>query len=220
MIGFYGGSFDPFHLGHLHAAKVLLEKFDFSTLYFVPAFQNPLKGKTSADNISRLEMLKAGLREAAEPRFKILDWEIKSPSISFTVDTLRRLQEQERESIALIIGNEVFARFDEWKDPREIIERTDVIVVARNAVDAEFIPPVLERIGLKNFLDAGNQCFLHSNKSRWIQLQSVSALPFTATAIREEISQLWKCSNNPSSPQGIQRSVWQVVKEKQLYAVS
>ena len=220
MIGYYGGSFDPFHLGHLHAAKVLLEKFDFTRLYFVPAFQNPLKGKTAADNEARLEMLREGLKEAAEPRFEIIDWEIKNPEKSFTVDTLRKLQETERESIALIIGNEVFERFDEWKDPREILERADLIVIARTPIDAGFIPPVLERIGLKNFSDAGNQCFLHSNKSRWIQLQTVSALPFTATAIREEISKLWKRSHNPNPPQGIQRSVWQVVKEKQLYAVS
>jgi nicotinate-nucleotide adenylyltransferase len=220
LIGFFGGSFDPFHLGHLHAAEILLGTFNFTKLYFVPAFQNPLKEKASADNLARLEMLKAGLEESAEKRFAVLDWEIKRNEKSYTIETVQRLADQEKEEIALILGNEVFERFSEWREPLRILALANVIVVVRNPTDTGFIPPVLQKIGLKNFLDAGNQRFLHSNKSRWIQLKSVSALPFTATAIREEIRKLWKESHIPPLPQGIQRSVWQVIKEKHLYAVN
>jgi nicotinate-nucleotide adenylyltransferase len=220
LIGFYGGSFDPFHLGHLHAAKILLEKNKFSKFSFVPAFQNPLKEKTAADNASRLEMLKAGLAEAGEPRFAVWDWEINRTEKSFTVESLEKMRAETSEEIALIVGNEVFAQFDQWKRPLDILNLANVIVIARTATDASFIPPVLREIGLKNFLDAGNQCFSHAAGTRWISLQTVEALPFTATAIREEIQQLWKRSHNPTPPHGIQRSVWLVIKEKRLYSVS
>ena len=42
-IAFYGGSFDPLHIGHLAIARKLSEIFDLDEFYFIPAFHAPHK---------------------------------------------------------------------------------------------------------------------------------------------------------------------------------
>ncbi|MDM7923170.1 MAG: adenylyltransferase/cytidyltransferase family protein, partial [Pyrinomonadaceae bacterium] len=42
-IAFYGGSFDPVHLGHLAIADQLIGMFELDEFVFIPAFHAPHK---------------------------------------------------------------------------------------------------------------------------------------------------------------------------------
>ena len=42
-IGFFGGTFDPIHHGHVALARAAKERFDLSRIYFVPANVPPHK---------------------------------------------------------------------------------------------------------------------------------------------------------------------------------
>ena len=53
-----GGSFDPVHKGHIHAAVGAIKKLNLDTVVFVPNYKNPLKGKSHAPPEARLEMLR------------------------------------------------------------------------------------------------------------------------------------------------------------------
>src|SRR5438552_1620921 len=45
-IAFYGGSFDPVHLGHLTVARALITQFELDQFVFIPAFHAPHKIRT------------------------------------------------------------------------------------------------------------------------------------------------------------------------------
>ena len=61
-VAFYGGTFDPVHLGHLAVARAAIERFQLDRIYFVPAFVQPLKVKQRVTHFyHRYAMLALGL---------------------------------------------------------------------------------------------------------------------------------------------------------------
>ena len=42
-IAFFGGTFDPVHLGHIVLAQDVYKHMQLDALYFVPAAQSPIK---------------------------------------------------------------------------------------------------------------------------------------------------------------------------------
>jgi cytidyltransferase-like protein len=61
-IGIFGGTFDPFHCGHLVAAQDALEELGLERVRFVPAGDPPHKGREGLSDPSvRLEMAREGI---------------------------------------------------------------------------------------------------------------------------------------------------------------
>ncbi len=63
-VALFGGSFNPFHVGHINAIQSLQKALDFDRIVILPSAQNPLKdvvdGPTGAE---RLEMVRLGLKD-------------------------------------------------------------------------------------------------------------------------------------------------------------
>jgi cytidyltransferase-like protein len=90
-LGVLGGSFDPPHLGHLHAARRARDAFALEHVVFVPAARPPHKPeRILAEGAERLEML--ALLLADEPDVSVWDTELGRSGPSYTVDTLRELR--------------------------------------------------------------------------------------------------------------------------------
>lgn len=119
-IGFFGGSFDPIHFGHLSLAIHLFENHQLDEVLFCPAFCSPFKTETPpiADGKHRLAMLKAVLSEI--PHFKICTLELDRKGPSYTIDTIRSLKKEE-ESYHLLLSEETSAHFAEWKEAKELM---------------------------------------------------------------------------------------------------
>jgi nicotinate-nucleotide adenylyltransferase len=129
-VGIYGGTFDPIHLGHLITAQYVYELRKVDEILFVPCRISPFKiGRKTASGEDRLNMLK--LATSTIPYFKICEYEIHNPDISYTINTLRHLKEKYDE-LELIIGYDNLLRFDEWKEPEEIVKLAKLIVLGRN----------------------------------------------------------------------------------------
>ena len=78
---FFGGSFDPIHLGHLLIAKDVKEKLNFNYVVFIPAYISPFKkDRKITPSYHRLKMLELATENI--PYFLIEDWEIKRKEIS------------------------------------------------------------------------------------------------------------------------------------------
>jgi nicotinate-nucleotide adenylyltransferase len=216
VIALLGGSFDPIHEGHIHLAKTLLSLYPFEKLFFVPAAQNPLKDTTQTPKELRLEMAQAAIAETKEPRLAVLDFEIHRPSPSYTLSTVDFVRENISKDVTLILGNEVFQQLPDWHKPREILEKVDCVVIPRTE-EKRNIPEILNRIGIKNFREAARECFFHSEPARRIEVRSVSTLPYSSTGLRLEIKKMWEKDHTSAPPQGIQRSVWLLIKGNRLY---
>ncbi len=144
-VGFFGGTFDPIHFGHLHMAEELLERKNLDEVWFCPARINPHKlDHTPATIEHRLKMVQLAIE--GKERFRLLDIEAKREGPSYTVDTLRELvaAEQERPSprqIFLIISDELVKDFFHWQEPKEIVKMIPLIVGSRTSSKAS---PLLE----------------------------------------------------------------------------
>ena len=123
----FGGSFDPPHFGHLNLAIEMLEREGFEEVIWVPAAQSPFKGPAT-EAMHRLAMVRLATAPVAE--FKVLDLEIRRVGKSYTVDTLEALG-CTPERFVLLVADDVYATFDQWRRADRIKELVDILVVSR-----------------------------------------------------------------------------------------
>jgi nicotinate-nucleotide adenylyltransferase len=128
MIGLYGGSFDPVHIGHLRIAEDVREYFGFEKIIFVPAYHSPLKPESRASAEDRIYMLQLCVKY--NRYFSIDDIEIKRKGKSYTIDTIRMYREKGKFPF-FILGTDAFLTLDRWKKPEELIKMTSFIVLGR-----------------------------------------------------------------------------------------
>lgn len=134
-IGLYGGSFDPVHQGHLIVAECCREQARLDKVLFLPAAIPPHKqDRPLADPDHRIEMLR--LATGGHPAFAVSTDEIDRGGVSYTVETLARMQAAHRaDELFLILGPDALADLPTWREPATILERTEIIAVEREGLD-------------------------------------------------------------------------------------
>jgi nicotinate-nucleotide adenylyltransferase len=132
-IGYFGGSFDPPHLGHLAVARAAAAAFHLDEVLFVPTAHQPLKpAGTAAPYADRLAM--TTLLCAADPTFAAADLEAPTPTRTpnYTIDTLTRLQHLHPAAhIFVLIGADAFLTLPQWRAPTQLLHLADWIVISR-----------------------------------------------------------------------------------------
>ena len=131
MIGIYGGSFDPIHLGHLQTATSIKNELDIDRLLLLPCFEPVHKSSLNYTSNQRLQMLNLAIKEFAS--LEIDTREILRGGNSFMIDTLLDLKESFKdESICLVIGMDSFINFKTWKNWDEFSKLVHLAVLPRN----------------------------------------------------------------------------------------
>ena len=130
-IAFYGGSFDPPHVGHLAIAEKLLEVFALDEFVFIPAFHAPhKKDKKPTSAFHRFAML--ALATADEPAIKVSKMELDLPERPYTVETLTRLKSELTETeIFFVMGADSWADITTWREWEKVLTLVNIIVVTR-----------------------------------------------------------------------------------------
>lgn len=131
-IGLFGGSFDPFHLGHFLVARTAKEKFRLGKVVFLPCAHSPLKDASPvASDQARLAMLGQGLKRQIWA--EVSDWEIRQGGISYTVDTVRQwVKTYPRACLFWIMGSDQWNRLSSWKNPQELQKKLTFLVFPRS----------------------------------------------------------------------------------------
>lgn len=142
-IGLFGGSFNPPHVAHLVVAEVVRDQFDLESIWWIPNATPPHKPNGELAAVEhRLAMTRAAIDD--NPAFQLCDIEVERAGVSYTVDTVRALQEQHPDTdFGLIIGSDSLDHFAEWHCPDEIAERVPLVVYKR--------PGVLEAVAEPRF---------------------------------------------------------------------
>ena len=136
----FGGTFDPPHIGHLLIAQTVCEAEGFDKVVFIPANKSPNK-KVATLQKDRVDMLELAVE--GNPNFEISDLEIRRGGVSYTIDTLRAFKDElvdENDEISYLIGSDSLLDFKNWKEPKEIIEKSNVIVAIRPGFRPSDIP--------------------------------------------------------------------------------
>ncbi|MES2345788.1 MAG: nicotinate-nucleotide adenylyltransferase [Chlamydiota bacterium] len=131
-IGFFGGTFDPIHFGHINLALELSEIYKLDQVLFCPTALSPHKNNAppAAESSHRKIMVEMAI--ASVSHFAFCDLEINRKTPSFTVDTIRMLKEERaRDQFFLLLGEDALTRLQEWKNIKELIEMAPPLVGVR-----------------------------------------------------------------------------------------
>ncbi|MEJ2313297.1 MAG: nicotinate-nucleotide adenylyltransferase [Nitrospirota bacterium] len=129
-LGFFGGTFNPIHFGHLRAAEEARERVGLDKVVFIPAKSPPLKAEDVASAEHRLRM--TSIAVAPNFFFEVSDMECRRPEKSYTVETARELRDEYPGSdLFFIVGADAFLEIPLWREPDELVRLIDFVVIGR-----------------------------------------------------------------------------------------
>ncbi len=131
-IGFFGGSFDPIHRGHLALAEAAASRHSLRQVLFVPANVPPHKQKQPLTAfIHRYAMVALATQD--ERGFVPSLLESASVGANYSIDSVRRLKQTLKKSDRLffLIGIDAFRDVAQWHEARALLAECDFIVASR-----------------------------------------------------------------------------------------
>lgn len=198
-IGFFGGSFDPIHLGHINLALQMQEAHDLTQIFFCPTSQNPLK--TSEPPVVSKEhrrgMVVAAI--APLPKFTFLDIEIQKSSPIYTIDSIRTLikadeeQKAKKKQYFLIVGEDALEGFHKWKEVEELILLAPPLVGTRSGFTLPQTLPKSVAAAIKK------------------GMTKTSVMEISSTEIRSRLGLGLYCGHL------LPAKVWEYIQQNQLY---
>lgn len=132
-IGYFGGTFDPPHRGHLLLARAAADAFALDRVLFAPTGRQPLKDKDpQAGYEDRLAMVRLLCNQDARFQVSTVDAPHPDGSPNYTVDVLRTLRETEADAtMYALVGADSFLTLRRWRDADELLRETQWIVASR-----------------------------------------------------------------------------------------
>jgi nicotinate-nucleotide adenylyltransferase len=137
LIALLGGTFDPVHNGHLHAANSAAMALDVARVDLVLAARPKHRAAPIASIEDRWAMLE--LAVADQPRLGADDREIRRGTATYTIDTLEdaRAEAGTREPIVWLLGWDAYRQLPTWHRWRELVTYAHLAVLHRpGAADA------------------------------------------------------------------------------------
>ena len=129
-VGLLGGTFDPVHEGHLHAATCVRSALGLPRVALLPCAVPPHKpeGLVASDD-DRLAMLR--LAVADRPGLELCTWEVDRGGRHYTIDTLRALRGARGWDPVFVVGMDALADLASWREPDRLLAEFDLVAVDR-----------------------------------------------------------------------------------------
>lgn len=146
---YMGGTYDPVHVGHLRIAIELAEALQSEKVNLMPCFQPVHRGSPGCGAQDRLNMLRLAIEGCST--LAIDDREVLRAGPSYSVDTLAEIRSAigADSPLVLVVGQDAFDGFLQWKSWRRITELAHLIVVSRpgfgdNPIPSELSPGLVD----------------------------------------------------------------------------
>ena len=211
-LAFFGGSFDPVHLGHLSTARRLKEIFRFDEFNFVPACHAPHKRrKMPTPSLDRYAML--SLATEAEPRMRVSKMEIEQPDKPYTFQTLSRLNElYPHDDIFFIMGADSWADITTWYEWEKVLSLSNHVVMTRPGYEIE-TGHVTDDVRRRITDVRGQESIeLPRDETRRIYFSDAVSLDISASSIRLRIAE-----GDPSWKEDVPENVANYIEKYQIY---
>ena len=169
----FGGTFNPFHLGHLKLMKEVINTVSPDRFILMPAHLPPHKvAEELVDDIDRFEMCRLAAKDM--PIVEVSDFEIVSGEKSYTVLTLEHLHGlYPDEDLYFAMGSDMLLTFLNWYKPDRIMELATIVCNCRDESDAMAIETAKAEIEAR-----GGRCIL----------TECNPLVCSSTQVRERIN--------------------------------
>jgi len=212
-IGLFGGTFNPFHKGHIGIMDHVKQTMGLETIYLIPSATPPHKpDRDLAPARDRFEMV----RQSIEGRkgFIASDKELIRKGPSFTMDTIEEFKKDlgEGADLFLLMGSDAFFDIPTWRRKDRIFESVKIIVMPRgpSKTHGDFASFIDEHISKGYIFNKTENGFFHPAKQKII-LCRVPGIDISSTLIRERVKQ-------GKSIEGLVPSgVLKIILEKELY---
>jgi len=180
LLGVFGGTFDPVHLGHLRMAEEVAEALSLAAVHFVPASVPPHRAQPVATADDRLRLVQAAI--ADNRRFVFDDREHHRAGPSYMVDTLADFRlEFPDHGLVLMLGMDAFNGLTRWHRWQELFSLAHVAVATRPGAEPEGDAAALMQ---KHSMTADT---LASTAQGGIIKVEITRLDISATAIRDRL---------------------------------
>jgi nicotinate-nucleotide adenylyltransferase len=126
-----GGTFDPFHRGHLEPILAVRGAMAWDRVIYMPAYRQPFKlDRGSASGYHRFAM--AVLATRNDDALSVSPMELERGEVSYTVDTLEALHREHPDAaLDCIIGEDNVSALPQWKSIDRIYQLARFVVLAR-----------------------------------------------------------------------------------------
>ncbi len=197
-IGLLGGTFNPPHAGHLHAARAAMRELSLDGLWFLPDARPPHKELPQGcpDAEDRVAMT----RRLAQllPGSGVCTIEQTLPQPSYTSRTLTALSKLYPETeFIFIVGSDMLLTMEHWHEPETIFAHACIAALAREDADCEKIREAARK--------------LRQRFGARITLLHASVLEVSSTQMREAL-------HRGESPEELPLEVLEYIRERGLYA--
>jgi nicotinate-nucleotide adenylyltransferase len=196
MIGLYGGTFNPIHIGHLRAARDVTRALDLERVIFIPNATPPHKPSgpagASPDALiappeNRFAWVEAAVRD--EPGFEVSRIEIDRDGPSFLVDTLSALTAGRPGDFAFIVGQDAFCEMGSWREPRQIFASCHIVVTTRPPILEGHLASWLPEVVRDDFeISDDGRSATHRRVETTIQLVTITATDISASQLRADLA--------------------------------
>lgn len=155
-IGLLGGTFNPIHNAHLAIARQAREMLELDRVVMIPSGDPPHKpsnGLASAKD--RYEMVRLAL--ASDPYLVISDVEVRRSGKSYSIDTVRLLQQEfgNETRLHFLIGLDAFLEFATWREPETLLTLCSFVVLSRPGLSFQALStlPLIPRLTQASLMD-------------------------------------------------------------------
>ena len=132
---YLGGTFDPVHAGHLHAARSVASALGVGLVTLVLAARPPHRAARASAS-DRWEMLR--LAVAGEATLAASDIELRREGLSYSIDTIELLGNGD--PVVWIVGSDGLDTFATWHRFRSFSESCHIAVVVRPGTEVTPLP--------------------------------------------------------------------------------
>lgn len=194
-LGLLGGTFNPIHNGHLTIARQTREALDLDRILFIPTNDPPHKPTVGlAPAKDRYEMVRLAI--TSDSTFGISDIELRRAGKSYSIDTVRQLQQEygPQTKLFFLIGLDAFLEFTTWREPKQLLKLCSFVVIFRPGLSFQSLEmmPLIPRFPKQALadLDASRltQCEVATGENRLICLR-LPACNISASDIRQRLKQ-------------------------------
>ena len=127
---FFGGSFDPPHLGHLTVAAAALASGRCGNVAWVPAYAPPHKNSRRAPFADRADMVELTIAGRADMFLSRIEEEL-ALSPSYTLGVIEAWQRRYGSTPSLLIGADSLLELHNWHRASELAERCRILTYPR-----------------------------------------------------------------------------------------
>jgi nicotinate-nucleotide adenylyltransferase len=146
-IGILGGTFNPPHIGHVALARHARTQIGLERVLLMPANVAPNKPATGEDPGAEHRLAMCRLAVAAEEGIQASALEVERGGVSYTVDTLQAIHDENRDAeLTLILGADTARTLPGWREPERLLGMAGLAVAERDGLGAADVRAVVDSL--------------------------------------------------------------------------